>query len=138
MTGMQSPELNVVFSLLANARRRSLLYLLVESQYGNVDGLATKIAAWEGECSLREVSDDDQREVAVSLIHHHLPRLAEENVVDYDARSGDVVASDGFERIAPFLEHAYAHEHTDELPERTLLSVLYSKPPEEPFLLDDT
>ncbi|WP_255169784.1 DUF7344 domain-containing protein [Natrononativus amylolyticus] len=137
MTGRQSPELNVVFSLLSNARRRSLLYLLLNSEYATVDDLATKIVAWEQGCSLREVSEDDHRRVAVSLVHVHLPRLADENVVDYDDRNGDVVTASGFDRLRPFLEDAYASEHTDELPERSHLSVLYSKPPEEPFALED-
>ncbi len=134
---MTRPDLDAVFTLLANPRRRLLLSHFLESDYGNVETLSRHIAAREQDAHPRAVSEDDRTEVAVSLVHDHLPRLADHDVVDYDARSGDVVTAAGFGEVQPFVEQVYPATDATATPERSLLSFLYSKPPEEPYLLED-
>lgn len=137
MSETKSIDLDATFSLLADSRRRYLLYHLLESEYVTVEKLSLRIAAWEQEIPSRAVSEDDRVDVAISLIHNHLPRLAERNVVDYDARSGDVVLADGFEGIRSFVENAQSTEQAEEISEPSLLSFLYSKPPEDPYLVEE-
>ena len=104
--------------LLANTRRRYLLYQLVESGPRNVEELSTQIAAWENESSLSSVSREDHQQVYISLVHNHLPRLADYDIIDYDIRSGDVVCSDGFDDIQKLLEQ---FRQTEERPESLTL-----------------
>lgn len=126
-------ELDLVFALLSESRRRYLLYHFLENDVGNVENLSARIAAWEADSSVREVDEDDRREVAVSLIHNHMPRLADHDVLEYDDRNGDAVTTPTFEKLRPFLEQARAQEGTSTVPDRSQLSVLYSTPPPEPY-----
>lgn len=137
MSETKSIDLDATFSLLADSRRRYLLYHLLESEYVTVEKLSLRIAAWEQGIPSRAVSEDDRVDVAISLVHNHLPRLAEQNVVDYDARSGDVVPSEGLAEIRPFVENAQSTERAEEISETSLLSFLYSKPPEDPYLVEE-
>lgn len=137
MPRTHAPDLDEVYSLLASERRRNLCYHLLEANYGTVDRLARGIAALETDQAPREVSEEDERRVAVDLIHDHLPRLAEHDVLEFDARSGDVVAADGLEALRPFVKQAHEIEHETELPDPSRLSVLYSEPPEDAYLLED-
>ena len=83
-------ELDVVFGLLRNARRRHLLSAIDRDGEKTVDELATVIAERE-RANGRETSVEAVR---TSLIHAHLPKLATEGVVDYDAESDAVALSE--------------------------------------------
>lgn len=91
-------------ALLSNARRRFALYYLLSNEYTNTDSLSLQIAAWEEEVSIADVSEDTQQAVKLSLHHHHLPKLAASNVLEFDYRTGDIVLADGFEDLRPFIE----------------------------------
>lgn len=136
-THSSSLDLDTTFGLLSSSRRRYLLYHFLESEYGTVEKLAQWIAAWEQDVSPRAVSDEDRRDVAISLVHDHLPRLADHDVVDYDARNGDVVAAEHFADIQPYVERARSSEHVSEKLEQSRLLFLYSKPPEDPYIVED-
>lgn len=137
MRDTHTPDLDTVFTLLADSRRRYVCYHFLKTEYATLENLSRRIAGWEAGVAPRAVSEDDREAVAVSLVHKHLPRLADADVVDYDVRSGDVVASDRFEAIRPFLEEARSIENADDVPEPSRLSVLYSEPPEEEFLPEE-
>ena len=137
---MSNPDpstLDDVFGLLSESRRRYLLYHFLENDWANVENLSRRIAAWEGDTAVRAVDEDDREKVAVSLVHNHLPRLADHDVVEYDSRSGDVVTANGFEELRPFVEQAQAIEQDSGVPEQSPLSTLYSRPPEEPYQSDE-
>lgn len=133
MSTPQPSTLDTVFTLLSESRRRHLLYHFLENDWANVETLSRQITAWEAGVQLREVDDDDREQVAVSLVHNHLPRLADHDVLEYDPRNGDVVTSSGFEEVRPFVERSYEIEQDADAPEQSDLSTLYSKPPEEPY-----
>ncbi|MFB6171722.1 MAG: hypothetical protein ABEJ23_04260 [Haloarculaceae archaeon] len=82
-------SLNDVFSILADKRRRLLLYALQDAA-GEVavDRLRDQILAWEGETVGR---DRSRRHLSIALRHRHLPRLDALGVVDFDADAGVVV-----------------------------------------------
>ena len=116
---MQQPngnpsEMGHVYTLLGESRRRYLLYQLMGEAYGNIDDLALQIAAWERGTPTDAVSEEAQEKVCISLVHAHLPRLADHNVVEYDLRSGDVVLADGVSALEPLLEQ---FKRTEEVPE---------------------
>lgn len=109
-----SSEMGPIYTLLGESRRRYLLYQLVDEEYANVDDLSLQIAAWERGTSIDAVSEEERQRVCISLVHAHLPRLADHGVVDYDLRSGDVVLTDGVTALEPLLEQ---FKRTEDVPE---------------------
>lgn len=79
---MTAAELDSLFGVLADRRRRRLLAYLA----GTDDGVATV-----SELADHVAADDaDPERVTVSLHHAHLPRLEDAGIVEYDARSETV------------------------------------------------
>ena len=81
-------DLDAYHRCLANRHRRVLLYKLRDRELTTVEELASTLAAeFYGPPGGRGRGRD---EAATELHHHHLPKLDELSVVDYDARSGMV------------------------------------------------
>lgn len=100
-TDKGSIETDRINSLLASSRRRCVLSMLADGDEVTVEKLARTIAARERNGTF----DDDRRDrVVVSLVHNHLPRLADHGVVDYDRQDGTVSAGRSFAELEPFLE----------------------------------
>lgn len=86
-----------MFELLANRRRRYLVYYLSEAEseekevFG-IDDVATRIEEWEREWDDAESPEAaDRREaIRIGLHHNHLPRLSDAGLIDYDARTKTV------------------------------------------------
>lgn len=80
-------DTDALFDLLSNARRRYVLSYLHGTDGDEAD--LSELVDW---VTRQEVDGDgDHREsVAIALHHTHLPRLAESDVLDYDARSQTV------------------------------------------------
>jgi hypothetical protein len=94
--------LDTVFELLAPERRRNALYVLYRhSGPMTLADLAEEVAALE---------DAPTARVAAGLHHVHVPRLAEEDVVEYDADEGLVRLSEPSDRFRAFLEAAAEDE----------------------------
>lgn len=104
------PDLDVVFTLLSDRRRRIVLNGLrgADGEWVPVDDLAERIAAWEAE--LADPATVSERSIEIDLVHGHLPKLDEAGVIDYDGderraayRGGDSVERflDLAERVGP-------------------------------------
>ena len=80
--------LAVVLDVLADQRRRFVLYYL-QDRSGPVEAkeLARQIIAWETDTTVSAVTDEACEEVISDLYHHHLPKLADAGVIDYDERT---------------------------------------------------
>ncbi|MFD1515232.1 DUF7344 domain-containing protein [Halomarina rubra] len=86
----QSLSKDTAYDLMRHGSRRAVVRLLgthpVEWQ---LDALATEIVA-DASRDSSGVGDDRRRRVLVDLVHHHLPKLAEANVVEFDHGAGVV------------------------------------------------
>lgn len=87
-------SLDRTFDLLANRRRRYVLYSLNETD-GDVmalDELTEQVVTWERRWDGQgdRDRDDHREEVRVTLHHNHLPRLVDAGLIDYDARTETV------------------------------------------------
>jgi hypothetical protein len=100
-----SEELDSAFDLLRVARRRYLLYYLTTLS----DETTTVEDAVEAVIGLVDDEEDGElpprQSVRLSLTHSHLPRLDAHDVVDYDARRGEVRVGTG-EPLTELLERA--------------------------------
>lgn len=112
MNRSSGTPMDVIYRLLGEPQRRYLLYQLQNTGQGNVEALATHIATVDPDATDAELPEAKQR-VYLSLVHNHLPRLADHGVLEYDLRSGDVVLADGFEDLEPLLEQ---FKRTEDVP----------------------
>lgn len=97
---------DAVCRLLRSQRRRHLLSLLFEREVSTVEQLGRQVAVRECGGPNATVDAADRRAVTISLVHNHLPRLADHGLLEYDARSGDVVLTPGGHALEPILERA--------------------------------
>jgi hypothetical protein len=94
-----------VFELLSNKRRRfAIHYLKRTDNHADLGNLSEHVAAWETETPLREVDSAQRKRVYTSLQSHHLPKLDNQGVVDYDERAGEVELTDSAANLEMYLE----------------------------------
>ncbi|MFC4357937.1 hypothetical protein ACFO0N_08235 [Halobium salinum] len=82
------PELlhkDTVYHLLQNERRRLALRFLREVEpETDLGEMAVQVAAWENGVTTEAVTSDMRQRVYIALYQSHLPKLAEEGVLNYD------------------------------------------------------
>lgn len=88
------PYLGDFFAVFANYRRRCALHHLREERCATLGAIARQIAAWER--AYRSETDPEELvdRIEIELLHTHLPRLREVNLVEYDRQSSIVVYRD--------------------------------------------
>jgi DNA-binding transcriptional ArsR family regulator len=94
-----------LFSMLRNERRREVIHYLSDHE-GPVDlrDLSEHIAALENGCEPTEVTYKQRKRVQTALYQMHLPKLADQDIVEYDRRAGRVELASGAENCLPYLE----------------------------------
>jgi hypothetical protein len=93
MMDNESRELSddVVFDIMSNRRRRFVLaYLRNEENPAQLTEIATALAAAESDTSPKHVDRRARKRAYVSLYQTHVPRLVEEQAVEYDNDTGEV------------------------------------------------
>lgn len=83
-------DVNRVYDVLANRRRRQLLYLLddADENAADVPTLASTIAAWEKDIDdPAAVTYDDRKSVQAAVYQHHAPKMAAAGLVEFDKRA---------------------------------------------------
>lgn len=84
-------ELDAVFRALSDAKRREVLRLVMKK-----DGAEPRSV------KLDAVAATEKQEVR--LLHVHLPKLQEEEVIEWDAESKRIAKGSAFARVKPFIE----------------------------------
>ncbi|WP_440771494.1 DUF7344 domain-containing protein [Natronorubrum sp. DTA28] len=95
-------EPETVYSLLANRVRGYLLSYLSVTDRTTVSEAAQRITDWQCETSATTF-ESDQTAVLVQLIHNHLPRLSQYDIVEYDRSSEEITPGSNFEAVAPYV-----------------------------------
>jgi hypothetical protein len=91
-----------IFELLTNERRqRALQYLTQAVGAVPISDLADQLTLLEGD-HIRE----QYERVCTSLVHVHLPKMADAGVVQYDLARETVNPQEAIEQITPYLELA--------------------------------
>lgn len=98
------PSREVLFDLLGNSRRRRVLCHLLEDREITLTDLSARIAAWENDTPVSELSSRQRKQVYSSLYQTHVPRLGEHDLVEYDADDRVVKLTGDTERLRRFLE----------------------------------
>lgn len=114
----QHLALDTIFRAIAVKRRRALLYRLLagpEPQPVALDELISFVTIWEtlDEAGSQAPGTDEHRcQVATSLLHGHLPYLADQAIIEYDPHNDIVVATDTVGDLEPLLAVTRHVEHT--------------------------
>lgn len=86
------------FTLLADADRREIIRELHENDgQSTIEDLSHRVADLRMEGSTVSTDSEAVERALISLVHNHLPRLADHGVIEYDRRSGDVLLTDSAE-----------------------------------------
>lgn len=96
---------DALFEAMSNRRARYVLSYLdsVSVDVLELDDLADGVAEWEIEAGVATDPGECRHRVTVDLHHHHLPKLAEAGLVDYDPRT-KTVRNWGDDRIRACLD----------------------------------
>lgn len=98
------PSREVMFDLLGNSRRRRVLRHLLDQQTITLTKLSARIAAWENDTTVADLSSRQRKQVYSSLYQTHIPRLSEHDLVEYDADERTVRLTGDSEYIRRFLD----------------------------------
>jgi len=103
-SGRTDSELSptTIFELLAKNRRQLILSYLTQAVGAvPISDLADQIALWEG-----EHTREQYERVCTSLVHVHLPKLADVGVIEYDRENEMLNLQESADQILPYLELA--------------------------------
>ncbi|UPV74145.1 hypothetical protein M0R89_16595 [Halorussus limi] len=108
-----------MFDLLGNSRRRRILRHLLDERQITLTDLSARIAAWENDTPVADLTSRERKQVYSSLYQTHVPRLSEHGLVEYDSEERLVSLTGDADRIRRFLEV--------EAPDRTGFSHQWSR-----------
>ena len=114
LTTKQEPEeltADTILDLLANQRRRYLLYALRGHEHPiELSKLAEQVAGWEHDVPPDDVAKNEYKSVYVSSVQCHVPKLDDAGVVDHDQDNHTVILSENFEQLEPYLRLVISDE----------------------------
>jgi len=96
-----SVDLDVLFELLSNGRRRRALRTLLVHGDLSLPDLADEVAVAERGRSLPKIDPDAVLDVYLSLYHTHVPKLAGAGLATYDQDGDFVTATDAGRDLEP-------------------------------------
>lgn len=93
---------------LAAPERRRILWYLQEHETATVTEIADLLAGWQAADTAAITGPDTHEQIEISLVHRHLPQLAEIGFVQYDATEGSVTAEQLPGWVADVLDTVFA------------------------------
>ena len=97
-------EFDTVLELCREQHRRIILTTLVhEKQPVSVDDLTKTILKHNHHTPLAEVPEEESKRIPLALHHVHLPKLADQSLIDYDQEQQLVEPTPLFDRLQPQL-----------------------------------
>lgn len=98
------PSEDELFDIIANQRRRLALQIVQQVKRIELGTLAEKIAAWEEEIDVQEVTSAKRKNVYTALQQTHLPKMDRVGIVEFDDREGVVEAAPALEEVDVHVE----------------------------------
>lgn len=91
-----------VYSLLDDVVREHLLWYLSVVDRTTTREFAERVVTWQRETAV-DLGVKTPRSVIIQLVHNHLPRLDEYDVVDYDRSRNTVTSGANFDALEPYV-----------------------------------
>ncbi|QCS42250.1 hypothetical protein [Natrinema versiforme] len=98
-------EIDAAFALLSNATRRAALRYLSDVEGATARELARHLTSGTRDADGLDSIAESRQAVVTALVHKHLPRLAEHDIVAYDGPPDEVTLGSNFDAIEPFVDH---------------------------------
>ena len=102
------------YRALAALQRRRLLYYLLAEKESTVEELATVLSGWKATTTGTMQTSAGRLELRLSLVHNHLPRLAEAGLIDYDPDDGSVQLASLHPRVTNIIRQSVEVEQRTE------------------------
>ena len=97
--------LDQVFEMLKNERRRHVLrYLWENDGEATLGTLAEHIAAIENDTTVASLSSAQRKRVYVGLYQSHLPKMASNDIIEFDKNRGTIEIGRNAAQTRPYLE----------------------------------
>lgn len=97
--------LDVIFEALKNERRRrAVTHLLEADEPLELGDVAERIAAYENDKSVSEITYSERKRVYVALYQFHLPKLDDMGIISFNKSRGTLELAAGAEQLKPYLE----------------------------------
>ena len=97
-------ELDQVFGLLRNRRRRDVLrYLSETDEQVRIGELAEAIAARECDKPVRQITSQERKRVYIGLYQGHLPKMDDCGVIEYNRQRGIIDHGPNYEVLVGYL-----------------------------------
>jgi hypothetical protein len=101
--GEDSPD--EIYEVLSNHRRRyALHYLKQNGRNAELGTVSERVAAWENEIDVEEVSSDQRKRVYTSLQRYHFPKMDEAELLEFDRRAGTVELTERADDLDLYME----------------------------------
>lgn len=101
----QDLTLDVIFEALKNERRRRVVTHLQEADEPlELGDVAERIAAYENDKSVSEISYSERKRVYVALYQCHLPKLDDMGIISFNKSRGTLELEAAAEQLKPYLE----------------------------------
>lgn len=98
-------NVNTVLELFSHPRRRSVLRgLRMHENPMALADLADEVAIQENEPPLPEISTEEVKRIYLTLYHTHVPKLADEQFIQYDQERDSVALAERSEDIEQYQE----------------------------------
>ena len=95
------PTTQELFDVLSNRRRRYALDILDRDGETTIGALADRIAAWENDRPVDEVTATERKRVYTALQQSHLPKLDRTGLAEFDPETGRVVPTVVADEVDP-------------------------------------
>lgn len=99
-----SPD--VAFDILKSSRRRQTIQVLNTRGETELGDLAEHVAANELGIDIEDLTDQERKVVYVALYQAHLPKLAQEDILDFDENDMTITPTEGTRLMSSFLTGA--------------------------------
>jgi energy-coupling factor transporter ATP-binding protein EcfA2 len=107
-TGLETTEcvngmdVDEIFTLLSNSRRRAMMRVMFEHQRLDFGELVDRVAEMEYGLHIDEISSDERHNIYVSLYQTHLPKLKKSGVLEGSRKSGSIGLSHNADALVPW------------------------------------
>lgn len=108
MFELRSHTIDTLLAALSNPSRRYTTYILLSQPQLTVEQLAARLHRIDADAA--EMGDTDRSSIEISLVHNHLPRLADAGLIEYDPRSGELRRNDLESERWAYVEELYRME----------------------------
>lgn len=98
------PPEDELFDIIANQRRRLALQIVQQVNRIELGTLAERVAAWEDEIDVQEVTSAKRKNVYTALQQTHLPKMDRVGIIEFDDREGVVKATPALEEVDVHVE----------------------------------